>query len=160
MCNHAGVFMVRGVTKNWKQPIGFFLTHGTMAPLVLVEKIKECIGKLQNIGLKPIVFVSDQGSNNRSAINSLGVTIENPHFTVNGQKIHVLFDAPHLLKNIRNNLKKHNFSDNQYYYRWSHVEQLFKEDSSKPIRLVPKLTFKHINLPAFSTMSVPLAVQV
>ena len=158
--NHASVFMIKSLSANWKQPIGYFVTSGTMAPKILKEKISECISRLLDVGLDPLVFVCDQGSNNRSAMKQLGVNVEKPWFSVNGKKMYALYDAPHLLKNIRTNLKRHRFSSSQKLYTWQHIEQLYAYDSAKKIRMVPKLTQKHIALPPFTTMSVPLAVKV
>ncbi len=159
LANHAGVFMVRSLTEKWKQPMGYFLTNGTMAPKTIKEKVTQAVEKQQTIGLDPRVLLCDQGSN-RSAVTSLGVTKDRPYFVVNGKKIYVLYDTPHLVKNIRTNLKKHGFKVGEKNIKWEHLQQLYKYDSSKKIRMVPKLTEKHLELPMFSSMSVPLAAQV
>ena len=52
------------------------------------------------------MVICDQGSNNRSVVNnSLGATVDKPTFERNESTIFVLYDPPHLSKNIRNNLK-------------------------------------------------------
>lgn len=161
IANHASVFMVRSLSEKWKQPIAYYLTSGTMSPAIIIQKLTECVAYLQTIGFNPTVFVCDQGANNRSALKSLKVTSDNPWFTVNGCKIFSFFDTPHLLKNIRSNLKRHGFIlSNGSKVLWDHVKDLYEYDSARQIRMVPKLTEKHISLPIFSTMSVPLAAQV
>ena len=42
---------------------------------------------------------------------------------------------------------------------WEYVKTLYEIDKVKKIRQVPKLTSKHVELPAFSTMNVRLAAQ-
>ena len=98
------------------------------------------------------VVICDQGSNNRSVVNSLGVSVDNPTFQHNGSTIFVLYDPPHLLKNIRNNMKRNGFRVNEELVSWKYVEQFYGIDSSLPIRMAPKLTAKHVNLPPFASM--------
>ena len=128
----------------------------------LKSKVNECVSLLQNVGLNPIAFICDQSANNRSCINSLGVTVDKPWFLVNNRKVFSFYDPPHLLKNVKTNFKNFGFVDSVTgkEYSWNYVERLFKYDSQRQIRLVPKLTARHVNLPVFSNMSVPLAAQV
>lgn len=158
--NHAGVFMVRSMYDNWKQPFGYFLTHGTMAAECLQKKIIEAINHLQDSGLTTKVLVCDQGSNNRSAVKRLGVTAARPYFHVNDEKIFFFYDSPHLMKNIRGNFKSGAFTLHGQPVEWEHIKELYDIDSKKKIRMVPKLTAKHVQLPPFSSMSVPLAAQL
>ena len=71
-----------------------------------------------------------------------------------------MYDPPHLIKNIRNNLKKHGYTIGHEVISWDHINQFFQIDSSTPIRMAPKLTNRHITLPAFANLNVALAVQV
>lgn len=106
LANHATVFMVRGILAPWKQAIGYFLSSGPISGDMLHSLLLKCLGKLAALGLTVKAVVCDQGSNNRKAIERLGITEENTHFVFNGEKIFVVYDPPHLLKNVRNNLKK------------------------------------------------------
>lgn len=154
VANHACVFMVRGLMQKWKQPVGYFFSSGPMAADLLKSKLLSCIGELESIGLNVKVVVCDQGSNNRSMMKSLGVTVDSPHFEMNGKSLHVLYDPPHLLKNICNNLKKSGFMVGDNRVDWSHILTYFEIDSSLPIRMAPRLTERDIELPAFSSMKV------
>ena len=78
VANHALAFMVHGLASKWKQPVCYFLTSGTVIPVVLKTLVRNCISKLADIGLNIRVIVCDQGSNNRSMIKSLNVTPESP----------------------------------------------------------------------------------
>ena len=84
VANHASVFMVRGLQRKWKQPFGFFFSTGTMKADRLSNLIADAIRKLQRRGLNCIAFVSDQGSNNQSALRQLGVSMSHPYFEVDG----------------------------------------------------------------------------
>ena len=143
--------------------MAYFLTSGPMKAAYLKTVICDAIAKLAKIGLRPRVLICDQGSNNRSMVEKLlKVTIEEPFFTVENQKIYCLYDPPHLLKNVRNNLKKKSFYVEGKQITWSHIRDFFFKDATQsgPLRYAPCLTEKHINLPPFASLRVCLAVQV
>ena len=71
-----------------------------------------------------------------------------------------MYDPPHLLKSLRNNLKVYNFTVRGHVVKWQYVEDLFKFDTTQKIKLAPRLTERHIVLPCFSKMKVKLASQV
>ena len=158
--NHAGVFMIRSLTSKWKQPIGYFLSNGTMKSEVLKEKVLDGLKRVIDIGFTPVALVMDQGTNNLSACKQLGVTKSKPYFSVNDAKIYYLHDPPHLIKRIRTNMKNHGFNIGEQLASWADIEEMFKQDSNRQHRMVPKLTHKHLSLSPFSTMSVSLATQV
>lgn len=160
IANHAGVFMLRSLTGKWKQPFGYFLTRGTMPSTVLKDEIMMAIEKVKSTGFIPICFVMDQGTNNMSAVRQLGVSQDKPYFTVKDTRIYMIFDPPHLMKSVRNNLKNHGFLVNKQLASWTDLVELFQQDGRRKIRMVPRLTQKHIALPAFSSMNVSLATQV
>ncbi|KAJ8979110.1 hypothetical protein NQ317_014122 [Molorchus minor] len=51
VANHALVFMIRGVKKNYKMPVGFFFTRDTIKTVALKDLIVDAIKQLQGIGL-------------------------------------------------------------------------------------------------------------
>lgn len=73
---------------------------------------------------------------------------------------YIIFDPPHLIKNVRNNLCKHDFINGDEKYSWVDIRKFLDFDKIQHIRMAPKLSDKHLNLPAFSTMKVKLATQV
>ena len=81
-CNEALVFMVRGLTINWKQVLGFFFSRNAAGAVDLRRLLLLVIERLHTIGVKPIAVVCDQASTNRSLYNSLGVTQDKPFFEV------------------------------------------------------------------------------
>lgn len=54
--------------------------------------------------LIPSAVVCDQGSQNRRMFSLLGATYNNPLVDINGQKLFLIYDMPHLIKSLRNNL--------------------------------------------------------
>ena len=77
-----------------------------------------------------------------------------------GHKVYVFYDHPHLVMNVRNNLKKHGFNVDGNLVQWKHIEDFYRADSKFPIRMAPKLTHKHIELQPFAPLSIKLATQV
>lgn len=161
VASNALTFMVRGLASNWKQPIGFAFTHSACSVNVLHSLLIECLDKLFAIGLHVAVVISDQGSNFLKLTKQLGICTSHPYFEVHGRHYFYLFDPPHLLKSIRNNLQKYCFVfDGKKKASWDDIAQFYTIDEQQRFRLAPKLTQKHINLPAFSKMKVKTAAQV
>ena len=160
VANHAVVFMVRGLVGKWKQAVGYFLSSGPMQGEILQDIILDGIQRLQQIGLIVKVLICDQGSNNRKMVQQLGATVNKPYFHHGEQLIYVMYDPPHLIKNVRNNLKKSGFLVHGKEVSWSYIEKFYYFDQDLSIRMAPKLTPKHIELPPFSAMRVRLATQV
>ena len=120
----------------------------------------ECISKVMKVGLFPKVVICDLGANNRAVFKDLDVAPAKPYFIYSGCKIFAMFDPPHLVKSMRNHFRKTGFAMGETNIRWQYVEEFYELDSSLPIRMAPKLTRKHIDLPPFSAMRVKLATQV
>ena len=107
IANHAVAFMVRGLVGKWKQPVGY---SGPMSGSTMKSLLFQCIEKLTGIALTAKAVICDQGSDNQSLFESgLNVSILKPYFIALEQKVYLLYDPPHLVKNVRNNLRKHGF---------------------------------------------------
>ena len=78
----------------------------------------------------------------------------------NGCKIFYLYDPPHLIKAIGNNLMKFNFHHGDKVTSWEDIEAIYKKDSALSIRCCPKLTENHIHPNGFQKMKVKCATQV
>ncbi|RXN12016.1 Transposable element P [Labeo rohita] len=107
-----------------------------------------------------LVFICDQAAGNRAMLTRLGVTKEQPFFSVDGIRVFCLWDPPHLIKNIRNNWRRHGFVLDGNEITWDILEDLYAYDSHQEIRLCCRLTKKHVHLPPFASMRVRLATQV
>ena len=159
LCNNALVFMVKGVCAKWKQPIGYFLSNNATSVDKLVSLVTTAVGKLTDVGLDVRVVVCDQGSTNQQMLKQFGITVEKPFAELQGKQVMFMYDPPHLIKSIRNNLVKHNFHVSGNTVSWKYISDFYGFDSKLPSRMAPKLTKKHIELPAFSAMRVCLATQ-
>lgn len=141
--DHAQVFMIRGLIKNYKQPVSYsFSSSATKGP-ELARQVKEVITEIQRAGLVVVASVCDQGTNNRQALKILinesrgiflrrGEEYKENIILINNQEIVPLYDPPHLLKGMRNNL----INKNLIYVKegvaqtakWTHLELLHKEN--------------------------------
>ncbi|CAI6343489.1 unnamed protein product [Macrosiphum euphorbiae] len=129
-------------------------------------------------GLKIVATVCDQGATNVAAINKLKdetnrycmhQNVENWYFgfLIEDVEIVPIFDPPHLLKCIRNNLMT---KDVTFTYRgenltasWSHIKTLYEFDKKNEVnglRSLPSLKDEHIYPEKMHKMKVKLAAQV
>lgn len=96
-----------------------------------------------------------------------GIENQSFGFEINGQEIVPLYDAPHLLKGIRNNLvtKDLAFAMNgtKRIAKWKHIIDFYEIDKYRfdvGERMVPKLTDSHIYPEKMRKMKVSVAAQV
>jgi len=89
--------MIRGLYVNWKFPFSYFFTDNGIKGDNLVDILNECVLKLLELGLIPSAIVCDQGSQNRRMFSLLGATYNNPSVDINGQKLFLIYDMPHLI---------------------------------------------------------------
>ena len=160
IANNALVFMVKGIAKKWKQPIAYFLSKNAASAEQLQTLISVAIEKLNSIGLHVRVIISDQGPTNQQMFKFFNVTPEKPYTEISGNRIFFLFDSPHLLKSIRNNLINYNFKIDENIVKWKYISDFYDGDSQQNVREAPKLTHNHIHLHPFAKMRVPLAAEV
>ncbi|XP_065653052.1 uncharacterized protein LOC136080364 [Hydra vulgaris] len=160
--NQALVIMVRGLANKWKQPIAYFYNNSTVSTADLAFLLSETISKVQETGLHIRCVVCDQGSTNIAALCLLGFSKNLTYFPnpSNDKNIHVFFDPPHLVKSIRNNLRRHNIDFNGEIVSWQHIQSLYNLDKINSVRLVPKLTDRHLDPGPLLSMKVKLATQV
>lgn len=172
------VFMVRGLRKKFKQPVAFYLTNSSMNSIQLSNIIKDVIKAVKSTGLTVISTVCDQAPSNVAAINRLNHETNINYlkagkencvfgFEINDEEIIPIFDVPHLLKGLRNNLLT---KDLHFTYEnqpktasWKHVIQFYeldKEQSTEGDRLILKLTDAHIYPDKIKKMKVSIAAQV
>lgn len=172
--DHVQVFMLRGVTKKWKQPVAYTFCKSTTNTITLVRNIKTVIRECQKIGLTVVASVSDQGSTNQAAINYLVNTSvptgENrdrdlKSYNCGGCNIVHIYDAPHLIKGVRNNLLNKTLvweNDGETVRaNWSDIVTVYEMDNtSGNMRSMPKLTEAHVHPTNKNKMRVSYAVQI
>ena len=66
--HNALVFMLRGLRKNWKQPVAFCLIRSSTNGETLVITLMEVLDALHNAGLVVVCTVFDMGANNVKAL--------------------------------------------------------------------------------------------
>ena len=111
-------------------------------------------------GLDTMVLICDQGTNNRLFLQTLEkVSIEKPYIVYNNKRVFVIYDPPHLLKNVWNNFMKSNYKYDDVEVRWQYIVDFYNRDKTMSIKMAPKLTDRIIILPPFPAMRVNLAAQ-
>ncbi|CAH2084792.1 unnamed protein product [Euphydryas editha] len=162
IADHALVIMLQGVHKSMKQPIAHYFVKGTIATEKLAIIIKDVIRAITEAGYEVIATVCDQGPTNMGALNLLktwGHSTEPHYFFLDGKKVFIIYDVPHLFKSIRNNFLQAGemIMDNKKG-KWTHLIKLEEKNSSTlHFKKISKL---HVN-PKFRTkMKVKLAAQI
>ena len=159
VANQALVILLRSISGEWKQPLGYALVNGG-CPREEMELMKNAIDKVEGIGLNVVVILSDMESNFQSLAQHLGVTPERPWFMHNNKKYFLMFDPPYLMKCVRNNLMKYTFKFGNYTAQWKDIVDFYNRDKELDIRAAPKFTEKHIRPNNFCKMKVKYATQI
>lgn len=148
--------------------VAYYATNKTVRAGSIKSIICECVSHLKNVGLDVRAVTLDQGSTNRKAVKLVGVTKETPYCTIAERKIYVMYDFPHLVKSIRNNLMKRDkfgallgqISTCDWVADWGHIATLYNLETSSVKARATKLAERHIYPNSFQKMSVKLATQV
>lgn len=157
---YAMVFMAKGLTTKWKHVLGYFLFHTSIKPEILKQMVLDSISKLQEVNFIPKVVICDQDTCHRSLFAKFHISCLSPTITLNNEQIFFMYDTPHLMKSIRYNFMKYNFSNNDSIAKWDYIKAFYNMDQQMSIRLTPKLTEKHIHCNTFDKMRVKLATQL
>lgn len=149
------VFMARGLYSTWKMPLAYFVAKSATPHSKLVQLLLLVLENIMAVGLLPILVVCDGGSNNRSAMKSLGVTSKNPFFIYNNEKIFHIYDVPHLSKSLRNNLLNGYFLFQGKKIDFNDIRKTYDIDrKSSGGCALTKLTYAHMNPNPFQKLSV------
>ncbi|XP_045448183.1 uncharacterized protein LOC123656558 [Melitaea cinxia] len=165
--NHVLVFMIKGIKENFKQPVAYYFTN-SLNTYELKKIIKIVIRNVQDTGLIILNTVCDQSTVNVSAITSLINDTKKIYFKkgkewrhdviqINKQSLIPLYDVPHLIKGIRNNLitknLKYKINNEEKIMKWEYLEMLYAADKSYgELRLLQKITEEHVNPEKMSKM--------
>lgn len=101
----------------------------------------------------------DQSSTNIKMVQEHQISSGHPKIEIDGREILIMYDSPHLMKNTRNAIFKHNAVFQSKIATYQHIRKLYDLDVSSPLRLVPKLQKRCIDLPPFAAMNVALAAR-
>lgn len=158
---HALVIMVRGLYINWKFPLCYVLSGNGVSGNELVNLIKQSVKQILDIGSLPTSIVCDQGSQNRKLFSLFGGTELNPLCIIHGQSLNLIYDIPHLIKILRNNLITGDIQIKNKIISFQDIFETYNIDSkSNTARGMCKITRIHLNPNAFQKMSCKLALQI
>ena len=177
LATHVLVFLVKSLVNPLSYSLATFATDNIRAHQ-LFPLFWRAVANLELIcNLKVIATASDGASPNRTFYrmhqsyledNATLVTYKSPNFFSDVPRFLWFFsDAPHLMKTTRNCLSNSGSGratrymwNSGLYVLWSHISQMYYEDSECGLQYFPKLTNDHFCLTPFSVMKVKLAVQV
>ncbi len=149
------VAMIRGLFKNFKQAV-FYDFDKPMTK----EILGDIMDKLDRIGFRTEVIVSDMGSKNLGLWKDLGIQPGNVSFSHGDRKVQAVADVPHLLKLLRNHLLDQGFILNdESLLRRGDVEALLQVNEGE-LKVNHKLKPLHFNCKGSQRQDVRLAAQV
>jgi hypothetical protein len=122
--------------------------------------LEKSIKALRESNFKPILTIFDQCTVNVKMVAEIGVNQENPCFLIDNDPVGVFYDYPHLFKSWRNGIYSNDCLYKGKKCKFQYVKDFYKKDQQRALRLAPKLTDKHVELPAFSKMKVKYATQI
>ncbi|CAD7078415.1 unnamed protein product [Hermetia illucens] len=156
-------FMARGITHIYKHLFGYAFVNTSCPAKKFKEMLFSCVEKLLEAGLYPKGIVCDQGPNFVALAKLLCISPEPMSFTigVSKEEVFFMFDVPHLMKSVRNNLMKAPMMfDDGKEACWELIVEFYKKDSKQRFKLALKLARHHIYRSNFKKMKVKLATQV
>ena len=163
------VFMIVGLTGNWKHPVGYVLQDKCSAN-VQAQLINDCIGLLSEVGLNVHGLVFDRSPTNQLTARKLGckMNVEEPiHWFIHPQqqsfRVYVIFNVCHMLKLMRNLLGHykviaHTERDQTLYIKWEYIDYLNSIQEDLGFNFANKLKKKHLCWEKHK-MNVKLAAQ-
>ncbi|KAK8777907.1 hypothetical protein V5799_020751 [Amblyomma americanum] len=117
VADHALVLMFVPLFEDWVQPIASFATKGAAPAKVLAELVMSAILELHKNNASVLAVISDGAGNNKSMWSQFGVSgkMDAPHHFIEhpwepSQNIYFVCDVPHIVKCIRNHLRKHTYA--------------------------------------------------
>ena len=141
----------------------------------LKRNIKEVVTAWQSIGLHIVATVCDQMSTNCKALHELREDCiregkrrgEGEYrkfgFMIGNEEVIPLFDTPHLLKGLRNNLLENDVSFEvngvKHIASWKDIIKQYELDDAE-VKMLNKLTDAHVFPEKMKKMKVSLAAQV
>ncbi|KAF0747283.1 THAP-type domain-containing protein, partial [Aphis craccivora] len=168
--------MITGFEDNGIGRTQHFADHN----LVFMIRGVPVIQAVHETGLHVVASVCDQGATNKAAINMLhhdtraealrnNIQFKEEFYNVQCgadilNVVHI-YDPPHLLKGVRNNLLNKNIlftmDGQQMEASWSDITELYELDCKiEDVRMLPRLTAEHVIPNKIKKMKVKCAVQV
>lgn len=177
IADHVLTFMVRGVKKQFKQPLAFYFSQ-SMTKYELKSVIKTVIKAVNNTGLHVHQTKPHQSAVNVGAIDSLiedtkaiylrnGKAWRTKIFLIDQHSVIPLDDVPHLIKSIRNNLLSKNLKyidpndKKEKIIKWEYFIKLYQSDTSYgELKILRKFTEEHVIHYKINKIKVKLATKL
>ena len=156
------VIMIRGLYHQWKIPFSYYIAgSGGVKDHHLKEILEKTVSKLVEIGFCPKAIICDQGGQNQKVEPSFEQT-EDGFYLISGCKLVWIFDVPHLMKSLRNNLLNGDFliDDNKIVSFRDIVNTYIIDSKSSTSKSMLKITEAHLNPNKFKRMNCRLALQI
>lgn len=166
IAKHAFVFMLNGRNVDFEFPVAYYLIS-SMDKSARGQLLSDVIKAVTESGVKIVACTFDGHPCNFGMAESLGANldvhsnefqpiIKNP---LNGEKIYILLDVPHMEKLVRNALgtRKVMFNSRNEKIEWCYIEKFYEYTKEGNLR-THKLTKQHMNWKR-NPMNVRLAVQ-
>ena len=165
MAREALTFLVVGIKKAWRAPIGYFLTAKPLSAEQQMPLLKEGIVRLADVGVRVRCVIFDGTNANQATAELLGAVLPDspffPHPCISGAVVYCVLDNSHMIKLARNTLAKRDFKDkNGGIVSWFYVKELHKLQNVEGLRFGNRLTAAHVDEWRRRKMKVKLAVQV
>lgn len=164
LAKEALVFQIVSYTKKFRCPVAYFLVNG-ISSCLLAEIARNCIVKLQDVGVTVRTVTCDGTAANLQALNSLGCNIspvnlkcffKHPSLDVN---VYAILDPCHMLKLARNALaEKQFFAGPDGDIKWSYFVKLEQLQHEEQLNFANSLGKGHVNFHN-KKMNVSLAAQ-
>lgn len=153
--------MIRSIFGSWKMPFAYWCTNQKMTKEDFQQIFTSAIRSLLSTGLKVRTIILDGLAKNKAALFLMGASPDSPWIDIDGWRVFITFDVPHLLKCLRNALLIYELqlADGTIISKkW--IDQFIEMDLQMKPRLVKKVTRTHLQPNTFQRMSVPLAAQL
>lgn len=170
--------MLKTIKNNKKQPVAYYFTSCLNA-IQLKSAIKEVVHEMNSAGLKIVATVCDQSRVNVSAIDSLVGDVKRSYlrkgkewrhdiFIVDGVSIIPIYDVPHLMKGIRNNLINKDvtyvdFNDDKKrkMVKWEYFQKNYEADKiDGELKVLHRVTEEHVYVDKMNKIKVKIATQL
>uniref|UniRef100_A0A182I0K0 Uncharacterized protein n=1 Tax=Anopheles arabiensis TaxID=7173 RepID=A0A182I0K0_ANOAR len=157
--NYLQVVMMRGLFKQWKQPI--FIGFDTK---MTKDIIIEIISRLSEKDINVVATISDNCQTNIGCWKELGARddVEKPYFPhpKTNKNVYVIPDTPHLLKLLRNWLLDHGFEYNGQLIETTNLLRMVAKRMESEMTPLFKLTTSHIDMTPQERQNVRIAAEL
>jgi hypothetical protein len=147
LASEALVFMLVGLRAKWKCPVAYYLTKGLTSE-TQTELVQHCLQTLTDMAFYVHAVVMDGHATNLGMCSRLGACMDidnlEPYFNIQDRKIHIILDACHMVKLVRNMWQHFGvIKSPNGIIMWNYIKDLHTLQQDIGLRLANKLTDRH-----------------